>query len=292
MSSNYDDAIAHHNAGRLREAIRSYRAAAVEEPERARVFTNFARALSASDLPAERAEAKKQAQHAVTLAPTDAYVVGTAADIIVSEERYADAIAMCESFFATGGTPPRVDLVFTPYAQALLATDRDADALAAAEKACAGEPHNPDAYVAYAQALGVHYRVDEARDALDHAERFAKGHETIANVRTMIDALAAEMGSSVDRVYDEAIANDDCDSFCILGGVLQTLDRSQEALGAFAEAIARDPESADAWWGHGLALKALGDRFPEDVFSLQYAGVLQGARQHVAKRSNARRRRT
>lgn len=275
MSNNYDDAIAHHNAGRLRDAIRSYRAAALEEPERARVFTNFARALSASDVAAERAEAMKHAQHAVTLAPADAYVVGTAVDLVVAEERYADAITMCERFFAIGGTPPRVDLVFTPYAQALLATDRDAEALAAAERACAGEPHNPDAYVAYAQALGIHYRVDEAREALEHAERYAKGHETIANVRATIEALATEMGASVDRVYDEAIANDDCESFCVLGGVLHRLDRAEEALGAFAEAIARDPESADAWWGHGLALKALGDRFPEDVYSLQYAGMLQ-----------------
>lgn len=275
MSSNYDDAIAHHNAGRLREAIRSYRAAVLEEPERARVFTNFARALSAIDAPTERTEAKKQARHAVTLAPTDAYVIGTAADLFVAEERYADAIALCERFITTAGTPARVDLVFTPYAQSLLASDRDDDALDAAEKACAGEPHNPDAYVVYAQALGIHYRIDEARDALEHAERLAKGHETIASVRETIEALAVEMGSSVDRVYDEALADDDCQSWCVLGGVLQRLDRSQEALGAFAEAIARDPESADAWWGHGLALKALGDRFPEDVISLQYAGVLQ-----------------
>jgi tetratricopeptide (TPR) repeat protein len=276
MPSNYDDAIAHHNAGRLREAIRSYRAAVLEEPERARVFTNFARALSAVDATKERAEANKQAQHAVSLAPTDAYVVGTAADLFVAEERYADAIALCERFIsAAAGTPARVDLVFTPYAQSLLATDRDDDALAAAEKACAGEPHNPDAYVVYAQALGVHYRIDEARDALDHAERFAKGHDTIASVRATIEALAVEMVSSVDRVYDAALASDDCDSWCVLGGVLQRLDRSQEALGAFAEAIARDPESPDAWWGHGLALKALGDRFPEDVYSLQYAGILQ-----------------
>ena len=273
--SAYERAVAHHAAGRMREALADYRAALVEEPGRARIHTNFSVALSATG---NADDAFRQALLGAAIAPDDPYVTGTAIDAMVSADQYDVAIEMSEAFLEADALTDgprgrtRVDLVYTPYAQALLALDRDEDALVAADKACQGDHNNANAFVTYAQALGVHHRVDEARGALDRAEALAPGHPTIADVRGTIDALATEMSIVIDRAYDDALKYDHCDHWCVLGGVLHRMGRFEEGRASFAEAIARDPESADAWWGHGIALQALGDS--EDVHSLQHAGAL------------------
>jgi tetratricopeptide (TPR) repeat protein len=283
----YARAVEHHSAGRMREAVADYRAAVLEEPERARIRTNFALALNALG---NEEEAMRQALLGATIRPDDPYVAGNAIDLLISSDQYDVAVEMAEAFLdgdaLSGPSRPRgrVDLVYTPYAQALLALDRDEEALAAADNACQGDHNNANAFVTYAQALGVHHRVDEALTALDRAEQLAPGHATIAEVRGTIDALAAEMSSVIDRAHDDALKHDHCDHWCVLGGVLHRMGRFIEARAAFAEAIARDPESADAWWGHGIALQALGDRFPQDVQSLQHAGALHAAALERARR--------
>ena len=218
-------AVQAHNAGRLAEAERGYRAG-------------------------------------LALAPRDARMPAHLGVLLLEQGRNAEGVALLDQSLALD---PRQPGMLTNKGAALMALGRIDEALdaygkAIAQQAAADQPGAYNNLGVHLQSLNLSDAAAAAYEravALDPAFPEAWGNLGIAH---LLAGRASVALPALDRAV--ALKPDYPDAWTNRGTALQALNRLDEALESFDRALALRPEAAEAWTNRSLALQGL-RRFDE-----------------------------
>ena len=276
----FEDAVADHQAGRIREAESGYRAVLAEYPDHPHANHNLGvMALMARGAPAalpylQRAldADRKQVQFWITYATALAnagqleaarrLVVQARAEGIGGEafEQVAQQLndpvpAMQEAVAAN----PDSAAAHNNLGAALKDQGRNAEAAASYRRAIELKPDLASAHSNLGNALHALKLHDEAAESLRRAveidPRMAQAHSNLGNV---LNALGR---------FDEAVASfrraieltpDFAEAYSNLGSALQSMGRGEESLASFRRAVEIKPDLAAAHSNLGSALQAAG----------------------------------
>ena len=299
-------AIQAHDAGRLAEAERGYRAALAIAPRDPRVAAHLGTLLLEQGRHAEGVAALDQS---LALDPRQPGMLTNKGAALAALGRFAEAIAAYG--LAIGLQPAaeqpaaynnlgvylqslgRSDDAAAAYQQALaldpdfpeawgtlgvahLTADRPAPAFEALDRAVALRPDYADAWTNRGTALQKLNRLDEALESFDRALAQRPDAAAIWTNRS----LALQGLRRFDESFEasaKAVAmgqGEDADSWNNHGVALQTLHRYDEAVDAYDKALTADPSGASAWNNRGLALQGQG-RFEDAIASFDRAIALK-----------------
>jgi tetratricopeptide (TPR) repeat protein len=264
----FDDALRHHQAGRIDNAVARYRRALLLNPDYAEAHNNLGVALVAQ---ARIVEAMTHYERALALKPDYADAHNNLGNALAAQGRIHDAVAHYE----------RALILSPDHANAhcnlgisLAAQGRVDDAVAHYQRALALDPDHVNTHNNLGVALAAQGRIDEA---VAHYERalvlnpdYTDAHNNLGN------ALVAQ-----DRI-DEAVAHyqraltlkpDYADAHNNLGNALVAQGRIGEAVAHYERALALKPDYADAHNNLGSTLVAQG-RIDDGVAHYKHALVL------------------
>ncbi len=291
--------LAHHQAGRLKEAEDAYRAALATEPDHPKALYLLGVLCMGAD---RLGEAVDLLRRAVAAAPDDTdarFNLGNAlyrqGDLesalaeyrAVAERRpgYAEVFAnLGRVYQQLGQTAAAIEACRTAIARkpalaeahtnlglALLAANRIAEAIEAFEAVLARQPDSAAAHANLANALHRARRYSEAAEAARAA--LARGPD-LADACVTLGIALRELGQIEDAVaalrQAVSLAPDSAPAHANLGNALLEQDAMAEAEAAFRRAIALDPGLAEAHSGLGYLLSNL-HRFDEAIAACERA---------------------
>ncbi len=252
------NAIAHHRAGRLREAEEIYRqilAADPDEPDALHLLGLIAHQTGRYDAAVE------QIRQAVGLRPDSARFHNSLAVVYAALGQLADAV---DSYHAALLAKPDYAEAHCNLGVALLDQGKPNEAIAALQRAIQLNPGYVKAQSNLGIALAAAGRPDQAADAYHEALRispeYPEAHFNLGN-------LLQDQGKLDEavRAYREAVRfkPDYVKAFNNLGNALRDQDRLDEAIEAYRQATRIDPDFADAHFNLANSYKRQ-DR-PEDA---------------------------
>ena len=279
-------AAALHQAGRLNDAERIYRAVLDAAPthfdalqmlgilcvqtghagEGAALLTRAVNASPGSaDAHANLANVLKQlgrlddalthCDHAVALKPGSAGIHNIRAGVLLDMGRHDDAIASCDAALAAD---PRVAEAHYHRGVALQAKGRGDDALASYDRALALVPAFPQALNNRGNVLRLAGRLPEALASLDRAvEAQPRYAVALSNRAAVLRALGRHADALADCDRALAVTPNFAEAHANRGAALAELERHEDAIAACDRALALEPGLVDALMMRGRAQVAL-----------------------------------
>ena len=299
-------AIQAHNAGRLAEAERGYRAALALAPRDARIPAHLGVLLLEQG---RNAEGVSLLDQSLALNPRQPDMLTNKGNALVALGRVAEALDAYGQAIAQQAAADQPgafnnlgvylqslklsDDAATAYERALaldpafpeawgnlgvahLAAERAEAALEALDRAVALKPDYPDAWTNRGTALQKLNRLDEALDSFDRALAQRPDAAEIWTNRSLALQRLRRFDESVEasaKAVSMGVGADP-ESWNNHGVALQSLNRFDEAVDAYDRALTADPTGASGWNNRGLALQGLG-RFDQAVASFDRAIALQ-----------------
>ncbi len=237
----FNEAVAHHKAGRTQEAEKLYRQICELRPSHAESWSNLGLILSSRSAYAEAASACRQA---LSIRPgyIDAYL-----NLITALERsqaFEEAADIYRQLIPL--QPARADL-WNNFGIMLSLQSRMAQAVLAFREAVALKPDFTDAYFNMARTLGTLSFADEAIKIYRHLLVLAPDH---AAACSNLGILLCDAGNFIEATAfsqrSAALAPASAEILCNLGVVLQKQGRANEAVAAYEKALAIKPDYAAA----------------------------------------------
>ncbi len=242
-----------HQAGRLDEAERLYRAIVASPPAPFAALHGLGALLHLKGRPGE---ARTFLTAALRVSPTDASAWSDLGVACAAAGRNAEAVTCCDQALALD---PRQVHALNNRGGALAALGRASDALVSYDRALAFRPDFAEAHANRARVLRALGRAGEALAACDCALALKPG---------LVEALTVGAGALIDLGrFDDALARLDraialapgsADVYIDRACALIALGRCAEALSACDRAITLAPERALAHGNRGIALTRLG----------------------------------
>jgi tetratricopeptide (TPR) repeat protein len=247
------DALAHHQAGRLREAEALYRKIVADEPENGEALHLFGRLARESGQPAIAIELIRRA---ITL---------DAGNCELHNEHGMALLAVGEleeaerAFLRALQLRPRYVDAMLNLADLLIRSHRDEAAATCCRAALRLEPGNADAAGKLAAAL---HRLGQAEEALECSRLAAQLDPTDADRQDDLGkaCLALDQPERAIEAHRNALAlrPDHAETHYRLGNALARLDRLEEAAASFGRALELDPQHGAARHTLGRTLQELG----------------------------------
>jgi protein O-GlcNAc transferase len=242
-------AIAHHRAGRLRDAERMYRLACDAAPNDARAF-HLAGIVSHQ---LGRDDAAALIGRAVTLNPGLAEAHNDRGAILAAGGSFAEALPCFERAVEIN---PRYAEARSNLGRALRAVGRAGEAPMQFEQVVKAAPNSPLAHFDLASALEGAGQFDPAerhyRSAIALRGDLVDAHIQLAALLQKTGRLADALASAERAV---AIAPNDAGARNNLGNVLRAMDRRDDAMAQYRSALRIDPNSFAAHYNLGVALR-------------------------------------
>jgi tetratricopeptide (TPR) repeat protein/SAM-dependent methyltransferase len=246
-------AVAHHMAGRLEEAVASYRHALATSPDAVEAHSNLAIALYGLG---RLEEAVASYRRAVDIKPDHAEAHNNLGSTLRALGRLAEAEASCRSALAI--TP---DFAEAHYNLGTVLADlgRLNEAEASYRRALEVRPDIPEAHNNLGNALRDQGRLEEAaasyRRALALQPNVAELHGNLGN--TLRDLCRwEEAETSCRRAL--ALKPDYAEAYNILGNILRDLGRQEEAVANYRRALEIKPDIPGLHTNLGSAYRDLG----------------------------------
>ena len=237
LNSAFQEAVAHHRAGRLAEAERLYRGilAVRVEPHSLSLLGLIARSAG------QHEAALALIDQAIALKPEVAEFHNNRGNVLRDLGRHAEAVAAFESALALDGGNLAVSV---NYGAALLDAKRIADSVRVLDSAAAGAPDSMDAHfvLGLARRAAKDYpgAVEALRRAVDLAPGNAEAWYNLGNA-LHLDQRDREAVPCFERAM--ALKPDYAEAYCNMG---MTRRNSTEAIGWYESAIALKPNLAIA----------------------------------------------
>lgn len=309
VAAEFEQAIAHHRAGRMAEAAAHYENVVTAQPRHAAALNLLgtlkaqagdpatAERMIASALEVEPANPVFWSNHgnaltalgrddqalvsygrAIELAPGHHEAHYNRTKLLMAMRRHGDALDSLDRALGSGA---RHHLLLTARGNVLHAMGRFAEALAQFDEALHAAPRNVDAISGRGLALLDMKRPADALVAFEAALVLVQGHLVSVYGRAQAQialSRTAEALATMDRVI--AVLPKDWYAHMTRGQALQALMRVGEAVSALSAATKLNPQSKEAAYFHGDALRLSG-RYPEAVAELERSLALDPDQTHV-----------
>ena len=253
FAAAFAEALGHHRAGRVSEALALYRGILEADPRHAdalHMSGEIALRAGRPDLAAElTGKALEIHGDASIILVTYGAALGAQGKLVEAAAVYGRALAL----------DPKCAAAHCNLGATLRELGRPADAVASCRRAIALQPDFPEALCNLGAALHALGEPDEAADAFrralalkpDYVEALSNLGNALQELKQFDDAIACYARALTLRPNIAAI-------FVNLGGALQQKGRLEEAVEAYGHAISYAPGSAEAYSNLGNALRALG----------------------------------
>ncbi len=250
----FADAVRHHQAGRLDEAVASYGRALALRPELPEAHNNLGVALRGQG---RLSEAVTHYGRAVALRPDYPEAHNNLGIALAHQGRLAEAVA---SYGRALALKPDYAEAHNNLGSALAQQERLDEAAARFRRALALRPDYPEAHNNLGGALGQQGQLDEAvahfRRAValrsDYPEAHSELGSALAHLGRLDEAVVhLRRALALRPDYPEAHSN--------LGGALAEQGRLDEAVTHFRRAVALRPDYPEAHSNLGMVLLSLGD---------------------------------
>lgn len=243
-------AMAQHQAGRLQEAERLYRAACEADPQNARAF----HLLGVVMHQLRRPDAAGMLARAAVLRPDVAEIHNDRGVILAATGNFAEALACFEKAIAlkSGYPEARANL-----ARSLRSLGRLDEAARQFESVLREAPQAVPVHLELAATLEARGEVARAeqhlRQALVLQPRF---FEACVHLARLLQARGRTVEALDFAEQAAALRPDSAGALNNLGNVLRALGRSEQAIARYGEALRIDPNFAMAHYNCGLALRS------------------------------------
>jgi tetratricopeptide (TPR) repeat protein len=283
----FAQAVQHHSAGRLAEALASYDAAIRLDGNLAAAHGNRGVALNSLNRPGEAlasfgralrlqpgdaniwynqgttlsllnrpVEAARSYDQAIRLKPGFAEAHGNLGNVLMALGRAGDAVRSYDKAIAL---KPGVALIWQNRGLALEHLGRTSEALASFDRAVALQPDFADAHLHRGNALQTLGRPGDAiagyQRAIALKPDFAEAYNNKSTALLRLGALEASLAHCDTAT---ALRPGFADAHNNRGIVLLELERPEEALASLSRAIELAPDFADAQWNRAVCLLAMG----------------------------------
>ncbi|HZR85793.1 MAG TPA: tetratricopeptide repeat protein [Bradyrhizobium sp.] len=249
-------AMAQHQAGRLQEAERLYRAACEADPRNARAF----HLLGVVMHQLQRADAAGMLARAAALRPEIAEIHNDRGVVLAATGNFVEALGCFEKALALRSSYPEARANF---ARSLRSLGRLDEAAGQFEAVLKEAPQAVPVHLELAATLEARGEVSRAeqhlRQALALQPRFFEACLHLARL-LQVQGRPTEALDFAERAA--ALRPDSAGALNNLGNVLRALGRSQPAIARYSEALRIDPNFAMAHYNCGLALRSQA-RIPE-----------------------------
>jgi tetratricopeptide (TPR) repeat protein len=269
VTSQFSEALALHQIGRLEEAERIYKQVLATEP----MHVGCLHLLGViSDQRGNHAAAVRQIESALKINPYNVFALISRGNALQAMRRFDEALASCDRAIAV-----RSDYIEAHYnrGNALHEMKRFEEAVASYDRALTLRPDYAEAHSNRGNALHALKRFDEALVSYDRALAVRPDDaEALSNRGATLHELGRfeEAIASCDRAL--ALRPDNADALLNRGVALNELNRFQEALASYDRALAVRPDDAEALSNRGATLHELG-RFEEAIASCDRALALR-----------------
>jgi Flp pilus assembly protein TadD len=253
----FAQALAHHRAGRLSEAVGYYHQILALAPELPEVHTNLGAALAAMG---KLADAEVAYRSAIRLKPDYVQAHNNLGNTLKSQGKFNEAEAALRRAIALMENYPEA---YSNLGVVLFGLGRLEDAEAAYRRAIALKPDFAAAYNNLGNVLRDLGRLDDAAAACCRAITLQPDYpDAYANLGNTLKDLGSLEASETVLRKAIALRPDHAEAHSNLGNVLMDQGRLKESAALLRHAIALKPDFAGAYNNLGLALKELG-RFDE-----------------------------
>jgi tetratricopeptide (TPR) repeat protein len=252
MNSLMQQALTAHQANRLDEAEKFYRATLQAEPQNADAMSLLGLVLGTKE---KHDEALALGQQAAALDPTSALFAFHLGTILTNAQKLPEGIAAFRRAIELKGDIPEAHYNM---ANALRANDEWPEAIEAYQQAIKLQPRYAEAYNNLALSLVHEKMFDEALAASKQAvaiePRYGEGWRTLCNVAEQAKDynLAVAAGEQCVRLMPDSHF-----SWFGYGVALCRVNRYAEAVSAYQQALKLKPERADIWDNLGQTYQSL-----------------------------------
>jgi protein O-GlcNAc transferase len=254
-----------HQAGRNDIAVAMIREAIAHRPDYAEAHCNLALALQANGQLDQAIAAFRQA---ITLAPNSAEAYLNLGSALQANGQIDEALAVCRQAIALA---PNLPEAHSNLGSALQANGQLDEAIAAFRRAITLNPGFPVDHLNLGNALLANGQLDDAlaacRQAITLAPKMPEAHHNLGNVLHAMGQIDKAIASyrqavSLNPKLPETHRN--------LGNVLRDKGQLNEAIAAYRQAVAHRPDYAEAFYHLGNTLKDQG-RLDEAIAAYRQA---------------------
>jgi len=268
-SDLFTQAIAHHQAGRLDEAVASYRKALLIKPYFAEAHSNLGVALKNQG---KLDEAVASFYKSLSITPEDADAHYNLGNALQAQGKLDEAVA---SFARALTCKPDFTEAYSNLGNALQAQGKLDEAVVYFERALTCKPDDAEAHFNLGTALLDQGKLDEAvvffGQALALKPDYAEAHFNLGNALQSQGKLDEAIVS-----YQRALTckPDFAEAYSNLGAALQAQGKLEEAVTSCQRALTCKPDFAEAYSNLGAALQAQG-KLGEAIVSYERALFLE-----------------